>query len=624
MRILTLIVTFLSLYNLSWAQDDDNVYRYHVDLNNVQEDGVNVTLDVPSSIYDNELIFHFPRITPGTYEILDYGRFVNGVKAFDKKGKELEVERDDQNTWIIKGAKRIAQVTYRIEDTWDADLREHVFEPAGTNIEAGKNFVLNANVVCGFFKGKEKLPFYVSFDRPNNFYATTSLKRVDGDFDTDVFKATDYHELVDAPIMYCEPDTVNFKLGYGDIQLSIYSPNKKVKAKEVVEKVSKMLKAQNQYLGNILPVDRYSFIVYLDPDGYPSGSVGALEHSRSSLFCLVEDEADNISKLLLDIIAHEFFHVVTPLYIHSEEIHNFNFMEPKMSKHLWMYEGVVEYMAQHMQAKYNLKDDEEFLKELRTKVESSKRYKDDISLTELSENCLVEPYIKQYNNIYYKGAMTGLCFDAKLMGLSKGKYDVQMLLRDLSGYYGQETPFKDNKLFDKIIEITGYKELKEFFTKYIEGTEVLPYNELLNPFGIEYFEETDIMEISPLGGLENGALKTDSLKRFYVSKAEKIDQFGKENLGFKQDDVILEWNDKPLKVSNVSGVLLTYMNNVKAGDILRVKVLRKQEDGSQKEVQIEQEMIKIPTRAQHVFQFMKNATEEQLRMRKIWLDAEMK
>ncbi|MEY4541337.1 MAG: hypothetical protein RLZZ306_3094, partial [Bacteroidota bacterium] len=41
---------------------------------------------------------------------------------------------------------------------------------------------------------------------------------------------------------------------------------------------------------------------------------------------------------------------------------------PKMSKHLWMYEGMTEYAAGHMQMKYNLIDLPQYLNMLKSKI----------------------------------------------------------------------------------------------------------------------------------------------------------------------------------------------------------------------------------------------------------------
>ena len=594
-------------------------YQYRVNLNDVQEDQLKVELTVPTSITDKDLTFQFPKIIPGTYEISDYGQFVSSLKAYDKRGREFPVQRIDQNTWKIDG-KKITKITYLIQDSWDADLRTPVFEPGGSNFEALKNYVLSANACFGFFENKEKLPYVVTFDRPSNFYATTSLKRVGGDFDTDIFKAQDYHELVDAPVMYCPPDTVNFKLGYGDIQISVYSPNGKVTAKDLEKDVRPMLEAQNQYLGNILPVDRYSFIVYLSPNGYQTGKVGALEHARSSLFCLLEEKPEKISKMVVDIASHEFFHMVTPQYIHSEEIHNFDFVNPQMSKHLWLYEGVVEYMAKHMQAKYDILSDDGYMVTIRNQVRNSTRYKQGISLTEMSENILMDPYAKQYQNIYYKGAVIAMCLDLELLRLSKGKYDIQMLLRDLSGFYGQDTPFKDDELFDKIIEITGYRQLRTFFDKYIEGTELPDYNQFVKPFGLAYYPEAEVDEISALGGIENGVVSTDTLGRFYISNAKKLDEFGKDYIGLQQGDIILEWDGRPFRTKTASSILISYLNNVKAGDLLKIALLRKNEAGQEERIDKEITVVTIPTKKRHVFKILPNPTEQQLAMRKRWLE----
>ena len=625
-----LFCVLLLWHNPSQAQR----YRYKMDLNKVINDAIEVELEVPANILSEQMTYHFPKIIPGTYEIQDFGQFVNNLKALDKKGKELPVERVDKNTWIIRNGKKLDKITYLLDDTWDANLREPIFEPSGTSFEPGKVFVLNNNGCFGFFKGHEKMPFELTIDRPNSMFGTTSLRRLDegSDFDTDVFLADSYQILVDSPIMYCEPDTVKYTLGYGEILISIYSPNREVKAKDIGAKILPMLEAQKKYLGDLLPVNQYCFIIYLSPNGYPSGSIGALEHSRSSFFCLLEEKADKIGKIVVDIAAHEFFHIVTPLYIQSEEIFNFDFMEPKMSKHLWLYEGVVEYMAQHMQVRYQLSKQDEFLNTLSDKIRVSFRYKDGISLTEMSANCLVPPYSKQYNNIYYKGAINAACFDALLLKISNGKYDLQLLLRDLSLLYGssgETRPFKDKELFDDIcqkildrrpeIPKGQSKLVREFFKKHVEGIEKYDYNQFFNAFGIEYVEEAAVEEISPLGGIENGVLRTDSLNRFYIAKHDKLDEFGKNGIGFLEGDVFLEWNGKPFGPNSASGVLLTYVNNAKENDPLEIKILRKVGEVYEQKI-LTAKVSKIKVDKKHVLRFMDKASEEQLKLRKIWLE----
>ena len=86
-----------------------DTYKYSVDLTNVADDKVMVTLTTPR-LKKNEATFYMPKIVPGTYAIADYGRMVSDFKAFDKKGRELEVDRVDDNTWKIKRAKKLRKI----------------------------------------------------------------------------------------------------------------------------------------------------------------------------------------------------------------------------------------------------------------------------------------------------------------------------------------------------------------------------------------------------------------------------------------------------------------------------------------------------------------------------------
>jgi hypothetical protein len=102
-----------------------------------------------------------------------------------------------------------------------------------------------------------------------------------------------------------------------------------------------------QILGGDLPVDKYAFLIYTDDKYGYSGGEGALEHSYCSMYYYPERDEKQLADEFVDPCAHEFFHIITPLTIHSEEIQNFDFNDPKMSRHLWLYEGSTEYHAQN-------------------------------------------------------------------------------------------------------------------------------------------------------------------------------------------------------------------------------------------------------------------------------------
>lgn len=71
--------------------------------------------------------------------------------------------------------------------------------------------------------------------------------------------------------------------------------------------------------------------------------------------------------------------------------------------HLWMYEGMTEYAAHHVQVKEALISVDEYLQNIQEKMlESQDNFNDTLAFTLLSKLCL-DKYKSQYNNVYAKG-----------------------------------------------------------------------------------------------------------------------------------------------------------------------------------------------------------------------------
>ena len=159
-----------------------------------------------------------------------------------------------------------------------------------------------------------------------------------------------------------------------------------------------------------------------------------------------------------------------------------------------MYEGVTEYSAGHVQVKHGLMELEDYLNVLEGKIVQSQSFKDDLPFTKLSKLCLDE-HEDQYQNVYQKGALIGMALDIKLRKLSGGEYGVQDLMQDLAKFYGKETSFKDDELFDKIVSLT-FPEVREFFQTYVAGPNPLPYKELFKDVGLLFIEAGTVEQMT--------------------------------------------------------------------------------------------------------------------------------
>ncbi len=611
-------ILLLGIIDITHAQSKEN-YQFTIDLTKVENDELTITL-TPPKIKEKSIIYNIPKVVPGTYSISDFGRFVSEFKVRDKRGRPIDVERLDMNRWKISKPKKVASITYKVADTWDSEKENVIFEPAGTNIEEKENFVINTHGFFGYFDGHKNNDYELTFIKPKDFYGSTSLISNTSDSVKDLFVVDSYMDLADAPIMYNVPDTTFIDMGDAEVLVSVYSPNKKLTSEYVAENIEEILEAQRKYLGGKLPIEKYAFIIYLTDKPSLSGMMGALEHSYSSMYFLPELAPQYITQSIRDIAAHEFFHIVTPLNIHSEEIHDFDYIDPEMSEHLWLYEGVTEYSAGHVQVQYELISFDDYLSILNEKLNAASAYNRTLPFTEMSENCLDE-YADQYGNVYEKGALIGLCLDITFRDLSDGEYGLQDMMQDLSKKYGKNKPFKDELLFEQIADLSGYPEIKDFFDKYVDGSELLPFKEVFQKVGIKYSDSTIVKDVTMGNILRSLIIDQDS--NIVISDISEMDSFG-EKMGYMQGDIVRKVNGDTITLATAVEVIGTLRNNAQAGDTLTVTVertLKKENDDATKTELITLEgVMQVTERMEyHTFEIDTAMTERQRKILNSWL-----
>jgi predicted metalloprotease with PDZ domain len=607
----TLLFSFV--FSFCWADKD---YHYHIDLNKVSDDKMTVEL-TPPDLTENEILFNFPAMIPGTYEIYHFGRFISNVKATGKNGTTIKVEKVNDDTYKLSPATQIAQITYQVEDSWDTKIKEKVvFEPAGTNIEDGKNFVLNSHGIFGYIKGFLDTKMIIDVDKPIGFYPSTGLTGLNIGQNKDVITVANYRDLVDSPIMYCKPDTATIMVANTKVLVSVYSPTKLLDSKFCANTIKELLYAQRDYLGGELPVDKYAFLFYFFDQPTLSGNSGALEHSYSSMYVLPEVDTASIAQTLRDVCAHEFFHIVTPLNIHSEEIGNFDFNNPAMSKHLWLYEGLTEYSAQHAQVINGLINYDAFFSVMMGKYQNSlEAYNDTVPFTFMSKHVLTPHYHKQYNNVYEKGALISMCLDIYLRYYSNGTYGTQNLMKDLAKTYGKDRSFKDDELFNEIEKLT-FPEIRKFLEDHVAGRIPLPMVEAFKMVGLELIPKREVETVT-LGGMGLGF--NDSTKRLVIIDLASVDEFGKQ-FKYKVGDELYSFNNRLLTLENLQEVIGDFMSKTKVGDKLAIEVYRKDKKGKSKLKKLSGKVKMVKVVENNIIDIVKEPTEKQIVARRAWLN----
>ncbi|WP_299532384.1 peptidase M61 [Ulvibacterium sp.] len=587
-----------------------------IDLVNVDDDKVLVSID-PGAFQEDMVSFYIPKIIPGTYSEDNYGRFVEGLKALDYKGNELNVSKSDDNTWNISNASSLDRITYYVNDTYDTEneVKDAVFSPAGTNILGNANFVLNLHGFVGYFNGLKEIPYKITITRPAGLKATTSLKEKINESSVpniDVFTANRYFEVIDSPIQYTQPNTETFQIKDIEVTLSVYSPNGTYTASTLKDRMEEMMTAQKAFLGDIDGTKEYNILLYLSTmDPSDATGFGALEHHTSTVVVLPETiSQDRLEQAMVDVVSHEFFHIVTPLNIHSEEIQYFDFNNPKMSEHLWMYEGTTEYFANIFQIQQGLINEEEFYKRMMDKANNAKAYDDAMSFTKMSKNILKEPYKKNYANVYEKGALINMVLDIMLREKSNGEKGVLWLMKELSKKYGGMTPFKDDELIDEIVAMT-YPEMRAFFDIHVIGDTPIDYGKYLAKVGltIKTLEKES-------GYFLNGEVPFIDVNQsegnsIFVRRGIELNSFFND-LGAKGGDVIKSINDTSINLEAIRPII---GQSFQWSPETEIKMIVQR---GEEEITLEGK-VGTPVLQVETIVPMENVTPEKKELRKAWL-----
>ncbi|HET7461516.1 MAG TPA: hypothetical protein VFJ82_09705 [Longimicrobium sp.] len=454
--------------------------RYTVDVRNGgRSHTAAVTLDV-GSLTPADSVFQFAATAPGTYQTMNIGRFVLDLRATDGRGRAVPMRQKSTNTWVFTAPTRVRQVRYNIVDTWHTPVREFPIYPmCGTDIDTD-HALLNAHALLGFPLRMQGSRMTMKVLRPEGWTVATVLRE-----GADGFEADSYDHLVDSPVLMGQNlSTATLTVTNVPVRIAVYAPTRGTSAALLAESMRSMLNAAGQFIGG-LPVDRYVFLYRLTSNS--PGSMGAWEHSYSSEYVLPDVPFDaRVGARVTDIAAHEFFHVVTPLNIHSEIIEHFNFVTPTPSQHLWLYEATTEWSSEKMRQEAGLISTEEYLGALAGKIRTDRRnYDSTWSMTKLAATSFTTEGARQYGNIYMRGAVISGLLDIRLLQLSGGRSGLRDLVRGLARDYGKSRPFPEDSLFQIIARRTS-PEILDFFDRYVQHAEHLPIKEYYALLGIDF------------------------------------------------------------------------------------------------------------------------------------------
>jgi predicted metalloprotease with PDZ domain len=409
------------------------------------------------------------------YQIRDFAQYVNWMRAKDRAGNPLAVREVDKSRWQVQGAEHGAIVEYQVY----ADFAG----PFGAQLNPHHAF-FNLAQIFMYPVDARNAPMRVHFSHvPEGWHIATPLT----ESSSDEFDAQNYDRLVDSPIEISNFQESDFDEAGGHFRVIVDADPADYSLEKIVAALHKIVAAATTWM-NDRPFETYTFIYHF-PRG-PAG--GGMEHAYSTVIDLNAETLKQNLAPLTNVTAHEFFHLWNVKRIRPKTLEPIDYTKENYTRALWFSEGVTSTAEGTIQLRAGLLDEKQYLDRLGEEISELERRP--AHLTQSAEDSSLDAWLEGYGyyrrpersiSYYNKGELLGVMLDLAMREASHGQASLRELLQWMNANYAKKARFfDDSNGVREAAEAVSHSDLGWFFTKYVAGTDEIPWNDFLRSVGL--------------------------------------------------------------------------------------------------------------------------------------------
>ncbi|MBW4574443.1 MAG: M61 family metallopeptidase [Aphanothece sp. CMT-3BRIN-NPC111] len=419
-----------------------------------------------------------PVWTPGSYLVREYSKHLQGFSASAADGHSLTGRKLSKNHWQVETSK-VTEVIVRYR------VFANELSVRTNHLDATHGY-FNPAALFFYLPGFEQCPIRVTIVPPQpDWRVTTPLPPVSGQADT--FEAPDFDTLVDSPFEIGSHRVYDFEVLGKPHQLAIWGEGNP-KPERIIEDIKKIIRVEAELFGG-LPYDRYLFLLHLASSGG-----GGLEHKNacSLNYPRFAFRAKDKYNRFMQLVAHEFFHLWNVKRIRPKALEVFDYDQENYTPSLWFSEGTTSYYDLVIPKRAGIYDAKAFLDNLGKEITRLQTTRG--RLVQPASESSFDAWIKLYRpdansgnaqiSYYLKGELISFLLDLLIRARHGNERSLDDVMRHMWQQFGQpEIGFTPEELRGAIESVAGIN-LGDFFNRYVDGTEELPFNEYLEPFGL--------------------------------------------------------------------------------------------------------------------------------------------
>lgn len=445
-------------YLLSWNRPSDRLF--------------DITLRFTAPADTPRLLL--PAWRPGRYLMQNYAANVREWSADERR-----VWKDGMTSWRVD-ARAGEEVTVRYR------YYAGVLDAGSSFLDDDEAYFNGSNLfmLVEGLRGEEHL---LTIAAPAEWVVETQLERED----EHTFRARDYDHLIDSPTIAAAGLTRHSFSESGAMIHLVFRGAEGIDTEQYVDPIRAIVATQGRLFGG-LPFRQYRFLYHVRDRWH------GVEHEDSSSI-LVRRSAiagahpgDDGYDRMLSITSHELFHAWNVKRIVPQRFSPYDYWTETPTRLLWVMEGLTSYYGELTLVRGGLWTVDRYLLHLAAEIQTLEALpaRQHLSLAQasfdgwLSDPSQMHDHANAWFSFYNKGEVVSALLDLTIRRATDNARSLDDVVRLLWARYGVTGEGLEEEGFERAV--ADVADVGDFFSRHVEGTDPLPYDEVFAAAGVAF------------------------------------------------------------------------------------------------------------------------------------------
>ena len=476
-------------YLLSWSRPADRLF--------------DITIRFTAPVDEPRLLL--PAWRPGRYLLQNYAANVREWTA-----GEAHAWKDGKTSWRVD-ARAGEEVTFRYR--YYAGVLD-----AGSSFLDDDEAYFNGTNLFMLVEGLRGEEHRLTVAAPADWLIETQLPREDDN----AFRARDYDHLIDSTTIAAATLTRHSFTENGARFHLVFRGDEGIDTEPYVEPVRAIAKTQARLFGGGFPFREYRFLCHIRDrwHGVEHEDSCSILLRRSAL--LGAKPGDEGFDHTLSIFSHELFHAWNVKRMLPARFSPYDYWQETPTRLLWAMEGLTSYYGDRTLVQSGVWSEERYLAHLAREIETLEALpaRAHLSLAQasfdgwLSDPAQMHDHPNAFFSFYNKGEIVSALLDLTIRSATEGAKSLDDVVRLLWEEHGLTGRGMEEDAVERAVARVA--DVGDFFARYVEGTDPLPYAESFATAGVAFTTTARQPDQSFLGARlksQDGALIVESALR---------------------------------------------------------------------------------------------------------------